>query len=540
LAINEATNNASLLQLRSTVSTAPLRRAQRRGGGYLSYDTQVKLGFYSGASPLPDDPIGIIPSSVAPAAAGLTFRLNNIVADTVFNGYGLSFMRADGTSLPAAVFSNIVPTGMDDQPLIVLWQQTSAGPTWLAYKKMQPYIYPIPPDVFDDVLGTWIPNNGFWQLDNTGGRNASPAWHYVDDSTNATRLETPPISLNNPAPLNPMCDGAPIITLSFWCRELIELSRSTFRDALISYNGGAFSQFAPTLRREENGWYLYTYDLSSHAGQSIRMQFAVAPSPGPRVQWDIDDVQILYETCPWPVRDSTLMVRLREAAVVQFDNGQPREIRQGDWIYGETSGTRARVLQPPIVTSGDWSTSSPAAGTLLLDNLSVNPAGFQTNENLLVVGATGGGGARVVSYDNVTDRKVNVIKVFYASAAGSGAASNDPLDPDTLPYPRREATAPYRWPPDENEVWEATQDYYRLVQWDGINSVAGLSYIAGSGDTVIRSYDPDLQSPPLSQQVFTELGLHAYGDGADNVYFDDFGLRLFLGTSSLFDTVLQQ
>ncbi|MBI5895064.1 MAG: hypothetical protein HZB24_03310, partial [Desulfobacterales bacterium] len=267
------------------------------------------------------------------------------------------------------------------------------------------------------------------------------------------------------------------------------------------------------------------------------------------VQWDIDDFKVFYEHCRWPVQDSTLLVRLREAAVVRFGNGQPREISQGEWVYGETSGTRGRVLQPPLVTSGNWSASTPAAGTLLLDNLSVNPAGFQANENLLVVGGAGGIGARVVSYSDATDRKVNIIKVFYASEDGSGAANDDPLDPDILPYPRRGTTDPYRWPPEEDENWTAEEDYFRLVQWDEINdaNVSGLDTLSFIDDdnrtvenAVIGSYHEDLQSPDLNDAAFTELGLHGYGDVSNQLYFDDFGLRLFFGTSALFDTVLQQ
>lgn len=546
LAITEASNNASLLQLRGAVTEAPLRRARRRSGGYLSYDAQVKLGFYSGGSPLSDAPIGIIPESVTPVVAGLTFRLNTATSDTAYNGYGLSFVRADDTSLPADYFSNIVPAGMNDQPLMVLWQQTGDGITWLAYKELQPYIYPDPPDRFDDVMGAWIPTNASWVIDNSG-RGGSQTWHYVDNDI-ATTLQSPMISLSDPSPSNPICDGAPEITLTFWCRERARLSDSPFREAYISYNNGPFSPFTPTRGTIRDGWYPYTYDLSSHSGQTIRIQLTVSPSPGFSIQWDIDDVNVLYERCPWPVQNSSLLVRLREAAVVPFDQGGPQPIRQGDWIYGATSGTRGRVLQPPLLTNTNWG-ANIAAGTLLLNRLSVNPSGFQANEDLLVVGRTGGISARVTSYDNTTDRKVNIIKVFYANQGGSGAANGDPLDPDTLPYPRRADADPFRWPPDEDENWTTAEDYFRLVQWDVINPDNGLDLQALTyrdddnrtvENAVLRSYDPDLQSPPLGLPVSTELGLHAYGEGADNVYFDDFGLRLFFGTSSLFDTVLQQ
>jgi type II secretory pathway pseudopilin PulG len=540
LTITDATNAASLLQLDSAKSTAPLRKAIRRGGGYLSYDAQVKLGFLSEgtALPLPDAPVGIIPGAVAPVAAGLSFRLNNgteaIASDTAYNGYGISFLRAQDTSLPLALFSRIVPAGLNDQPLMVLWQQTSGGINWLAYKKMQPTIYPD---------GTWIQSN--WRYDNTG-RDASPCWHYVDNNNDAM-LTSPLISLNDPEASAPMCDGAPIITLAFWSREIHQNQlRRTF---IISDGGTTIEQFTANRGDPENGWYPYTFNLSGRAGQTVQIRFTVSDSSSfVNLEWHIDDLQILYEHCRWPVQNATLLVRLREAAVVPFDQGGPEPIRQGDWIYGETSGTRGRVLQPPLLTNTDWGANT-AAGTLLLNNLSVNPSGFQANEDLLVVGRTGGTGARVASYSDATDRKVNTIKVFYASQGGSGAANGDTLDPDTLPYPRRQDADPFRWPPDEDENWTTAEDYFRLVQWDAINgdpalNLDALTYIDDDNRTVenalLRSYDPDLQSPPLGQPVPAELGLHAYGEGADNVYFDDFGLRLFFGTSSLFDTVLQQ
>ncbi|MFZ1985425.1 MAG: hypothetical protein WAU91_13490, partial [Desulfatitalea sp.] len=170
---------------------------------------------------------------------------------------------------------------------------------------------------------------------------------------------------------------------------------------------------------------------------------------------------------------------------------------------------------------------------------------------LWVVGRTSGIGARVVAYDNTTDSKVNIIKTYYAKATGIDSGNRDPMDPVAYNYPRLGATDPMRWPPDEDDNWTTAQDYFRLVQWDAVNTtnVSGLHSLSFRDaddnlieDAIIRSYHTDLQSPPLGQPAVTELGLHAYGAGADNVYYDDFGLRLLFspGSLSLFDTVLQQ
>jgi hypothetical protein len=554
LAITRADNQTSLVKLDSTVSGAALNRGRRGSGGYLSYDAQVKVGFYTGnpvATPLADAPIGIIPSAVTPVGAGLNFRLSNATSNTNYNGYGLSFVRGDATLPPGNV-----PAGLEDQPLIVLWQQTDNGATrsWLAYKQLQPRLYPVLPDKFDDVISTWTQTNARWNIDNTG-RDGSPTWHY--SSTGGATLQSPVITLSSPVAPSPMCDGAPTITLTFWARENIDLLVSPYREARISYNGGFFGEFTPIKTTiVENGWSLYTYDLSSHTGQTIQIQFFVSSSGSFPVEWRIDDVQIYYQSCQWPVQNSTLLVRLKEATVVRFTNGGPQEILKGDRVYGQTSGTIGVVIQPPLRESGDWGTSS-AAGTLLLNNVSVNTTGFQTGEDLRVVGRTSGIGAVVASDPNVScpqnngNCKVNIIKAFFASQAGSGTPSGDPMDPDTRPYPRRAPGERLSWPPDEDDNWTTAEDYFRLVKWDAVNSanVVGLhslSFRDGAGnlieDAVIHSYHTDLQSPPLGQPAVTELGLHAYGAGADNVYYDDFGLRLLFspGSLSLFNAALQQ
>ncbi len=545
LAITASVNNASLLQLSSVVTEAPLRRARRRSGGYLSYDAQVKLGFYSGASSLSDDPIGIIPESVSPVAAGLTFRLNNATSDTAYSGYGLSFMRADGTSLPSDYFSNIVPAGMNDQPLMVLWQQTGAGTAreWIAYKRLEQNLYQ---ENFDLGIGGWSlvteaplrPN--LWQRLTEGGRitesypSGSPSLNFGDPDGVSFFEQGGIIS-----PAIQLCDDTPKILLLFWSRDSNSTSRREVR--VIADDGSYVSQDVA----QSSDWTLNTVDITSLSGREIQIRFYRSNNTGAYSGWFVDEVQIL---CQWPVQNSTLLVRLREAAVVEFSHGGPQEILQGDWVYGETSGTRGRVLQPPLLTDTGWNANT-AAGTLLLNRLSVNASGFQSGENLLVVGRTGGITAQVDAFDNDTERKVNIIKTYYARASGSDAGNTDPLDPVAHTYPRRGENDPFRWPPYEDDNWTAEEDYFRLVQWDAINddNVTGLEEITFIDDdnrtvenAVIRSYDTDLQSPPLGLPISTELGLHAYGAGADNVYFDDFGLRLFFGTSSLFDTVLQQ
>jgi hypothetical protein len=65
---------------------------------------------------------------------GLSFRIQNPPSGNDVYLYGLSFSRNEGslTDIP----TSLIPPGMTDVPLILLWQRTSSGFDWVAYKTL--------------------------------------------------------------------------------------------------------------------------------------------------------------------------------------------------------------------------------------------------------------------------------------------------------------------------------------------------------------------------------------------------------------------
>ena len=58
---------------------------------------------------------------------------------------------------------------------------------------------------------------------------------------------------------------------------------------------------------------------------------------------------------------------------------------------------------------------------------------------------------------------------------------------------------------------------------------------------MIQSHATDLQSPPYPGRLSGfEIGLHAFGDGALNVYFDDFGIQIDVAQSNTTPNPLQE
>ncbi len=525
--------------------------ASRRGSrGYLSYDTQIKIGFES--SPLPQ--LGYFPEIPVPAAfaAGLSFRLSHTDAG-LFNSneYGLSVLRAN-TSPSAAIPDEILP--VNDQRAIVLWQQTGNGSqrTWLAYKAI-PIEYPLVLQDFSDGDAGWIPTSAMWQyVPASPIGNGSPAWYCNHNSagTNVGILQSP--TAYALLPDYPQT----ILTLRSW----LQADANDIARIRISIDGDIVKELAL------NGmaapvWTSEAFSLSEFAGEIIAIQFYFERAGGINAAlqgWYIDDVRIQSQ---WPVQNATLGVRLQEAMVVRFKDGYP-EIKAGSRLYGHSRNTTATVMAPPLLTQGDWSEADRAQGVLLLNRPSVLNAvtAFDANEVLTVIGGSGGR-ALVASYDEADDRKTNIIQAFYAieTGGGSGSGSTDPLDINTRAYPRWGTADTPAWPPfvdgdgnwtDEDGNWTSFEDYFRYIQWDDVNdaNVSGLSSISfitkNQGlvhNTMIRSHQTDLQSPPFPGTLSEfEIGLHAFGDGALNVYFDDFGIKLDVAQNNTIPNPLQQ
>lgn len=548
-----------------------LNASTRASRGFLSYDIQVKTGFEN--TPVPD--LGFTPpASSVPTyfAAGLFFRLSNADAGLFSsNGYGISFIRSNsGVSSPTVDGIPDDISVLTDRKTIVLWQQTGDGSdrTWLAYKEMVDLLFNEDTEDSGNDQFSEIESINLWDTEE-GGRQRSGSsrnWYYGLNSTHTYNLfgfrHFGTIQSN----LIVIPDGYSKVTLKFWGWHETEPQRSGFglndfdrkSVIIVDDDGDTLSTHIIGTEAAPGDWYQEEIDMSSYAGQSIRIRFHFDTIDGANNDyegWYIDDVQVIAE---WPVDDSTLAVGIQEALVVRFNNGFPK-IREGDKIFGNSRGTIGVVMAPPILTSGDWTSTSPAQGTLLLNRTSVTTAedAFVNSEQLTVIGGTGS--ADVIGYNEPRDRKANIIKVYFASSDGIGTANTDPTDLNTRGYARLGVSDSPHWPPFVNAegnwfvddgLFTASEDYFRLIEWDAVNTgaVSGLSTLQFRtndqgviSNSIIQSHHDQLQSPNfpgiLSQ---AEIGLHAFGDGARNVFFDDFGIRIDVSENDTIPTPLQQ
>jgi len=530
--ITRADDDSSLVELKSSVTEDIFNAYRRSTGGYMSYDAQVKVGF----SPLPDSPY-LIPAYVA---AGLSFRLNTVTSNSNYNGYGLSFLRGY-SGMGDRIPNDIVP--INDQPLIVLWYQSDVGANrqWIAYKNLQSLFYE---ENFDSgTLNGWtrVPeaSENLWYLYSGFGYPSQPALRFgpITDTIQNGSIQSPDIVL--------ACSDSAEISLTFRSWENFDASDvQELRIYDVDESTRTSQSFSKSSRISD--FWLASADLTSFAGHTIRIEFYFDKNSSDAFDfgWIVDDIRI---TCQWPAHDSTLAVRLQEAAKVSFDQGGTEPFEMGDRVYGLTSGAMGTVISPPMLSDADWAGTN-AVGTLLLNNIS-NSTQFQSNERIVTVGH-GSRSARVYGYNAATDSQTNIIKAYYASETGNPPGNSDPLDAHTLAYPRRSSGESLEWFAEEGGNWTADQDYFRLIQWDAVNSgdVANLASIPdlfggtiATDNVVLSHYHPDLQTPPTSSALgLPELGLHAYGTGTTNIYYDDFGFKLVFPPTGLYPTPLQQ
>jgi type II secretory pathway pseudopilin PulG len=578
-AISQGDDQGSLIQFNPSseqASQIDFDLARRATRGYLAYEAQIKIGYEETPRPaLSYAPYRPIPAHVA---AGLSFRLSgtdtgDATSADLFesNGYGISFLRGNDT-LDSGIPNEIIP--LPDTRMMVLWQQTANGAhrNWLAYKEL-----PVAVDWSDDFEGAsawekepqldpanlWNPvsrpdfpysGSGAWHF----GREVAPGvFTYQPENADLTPrggLQSDPLTL---------CD-APQVTLTFmsWHRTEDAQPARDRKQVRILVDGAERSNSIITRDGDETYWFREHIDVTEFSGQTIQVLFhfdAVDNEQNDFAGWMIDDVEVLCEE--WPLNNATLAVRLQEAMVVHFTDGHA-EIRQGDRILGGLRRTMGTVMGAPILSNGSWGGTPAASGALLLNRTEVVSTGdaFEAGEAIHVIGATGE--AVVESWDEAADRKANVIQLFYANANGFGDGDTDPMNPITRPYGRLgidpELTE-LQWPPeldgagswtDGDGNWTATEDYFRLVQWDALNdaNVTDLKAIeffdAANGqvdNAIVQSHNDTLQTPDFpSLYEEPELGLHAFGDGSENVFFDDFGIRLNVAIDDVLLAPLQQ
>lgn len=517
------TPKASLIRFDPSEANIDLEASYRYGDPYfLSYDAQVKVGF--DASPTPDYGFDPVPIPVY-YAAGLLFRLDNNN-----NSYGLSFLRGSSSTFPTPdnIDDGMVP--QDKKSLIVLWQQTDSGATtkWLAYKDINVFFT----DTIERGENGWT-STGLWHQSARKPYSPTTSWYYGQEASgnyntgarNVGSLTSPGISLCqavNPVltfrswyqtePDNLILTPPPsgINEANYYDRKHVEIST----DDGNSWNP-LFTLTFPT--NQMNTWEQITIPLSAYSGQTIKIRFRFdtidAVSNGFE-GWYVDDI-IVSGTSSFPLNEATLMVRVREAASVSFTGGGPVAIEDGDIVVGQTSGGRGTVFGASIHVSGSWG-GNTAAGTLLLRNTSGT---FGAGEQINVIGS-----AATAQVDGYSARD-NYIRAYYGDQTGCGTPNSDPLDSRRGAIPR----GTIYWPPDEVAGWDAAGDYFTLVQWDAVNTGVTLISSKSERNAIVR--DNTLTSPSSGPLLQPELGLHAFGKGAANTYFDDFGVQADIGTS---------
>jgi hypothetical protein len=521
---------ASLIAFKPSADTIDLAAAYRYGNpNFLSYDAQVKIGFVD-TDPDPDH--GYEPAEPIPLyyVAGLNFRL-----DDDLNSYGLSFLRGSNSTSPTPdnIDDDLIP--VDQTVMLVLWQQIDDGatPNWIAYKDMSSARNYFSDNV-ESGAGGWTAT-GLWHISTRRAYRGTYAWYYgretdwdYDAGDNSGTLTSPEINLchiSNPE-------------LRF--RSWYETEFSNIYDVkyVDIYDGEAWNNGVYQITRDHpmRSYDLITVDLSAYVDKTIQVRFRFDTIDNwfnDDEGWHIDNIRV-RGAFDFPVIDSTLMVRVKEAASLKFRNGTVG-ISEGDVVTGATTGAFATVAEPPHIQSGSWG-GGDARGTLLLRNRSGT---FEDRigqaEDLKVNGVTVG----KVSVDTFYERS-NFIRAYYGDATGCGTPDGDPFDDERSAHARG---GTIHWPPDTVAGWAAGQDHFTLVQWDQLNPSVTSSELVRSGaepDAVIRSDESVLLSPDTGIFGKPELGLHTFGKGSLNTYFDDFAVQSDIIPHSGYLPVIQQ
>lgn len=516
---------ASLIAFNWASTAINLATARDFAGGYVSYDSQVKVGFEADPYPVQGYyPVVPIPSYYV---AGISFRLDNNS-----NSYGLSFMRGDNSL--ATPYDNIpneiVPDAQNGKTSIVLWRQTDSGNTrtWLAYKDISSRNFADDAESGEDGWTVETSDEiSQWHITENRSQSASHAWYYGregtwDFDTGARTygyLISPDINL---------C-GFSDAKVSFWSwheTEPFDPANPTFVNIYdvkfidISTNGGTTWTALFQLTHPENPMGVWEYievPLTSYVGQTIkiRFRFDTGNSLNNTYEgWYVDDILISGDF-QFPVNEATLMVRITEAATVSFSSGGTTAIEEGD-IVRQSNGATGTVIGAPILSSGSWA-GDDAAGIILLNNLPRDSEGSITTPFVAGALSVAGKGTDLATVTAFRERD-NYIRTYYTDTNGCGMPNDDPLDYEK----RANARGAVNWPPDNVDGWSAENDYFTLIQWDAFNTGVDTITSVSEPNAIIRN---DTLTTPTPYEQPPELGLHTFGHGSTNVFFDDFALQ---------------
>ena len=517
----------SLATLDWTDTPVDLERIYNSSDNFLSYDIQTKIGFV-GTTPDPD--WGYDPEAPYPKyyAAGLTFRLDNN-----FNAYGVTLLRGN-VSLPSPydnLNNNLVPK--DDLHALVLWQWTGDGTTknWIAYKQIGDLQH-FAEDVESGENG-WQAT-GLWNMDTYRSHSSDYAWYYGDPAnrnygtggTTSGTLTSPTIDLGT-------CDYGRFY-LRFWSWHETEIQNPNSWDIktveISTYEDDAWSEWAELYRLPayptSSDWQPIEADLSTYSGKVIRIRFNFDSKDALYNEfegWYVDDIQVLAD---FPIDKATIAVRLRESAAIEFSDGGPDAINDGDRLQ-TTGGASAVAYGPTIVTSGTWAAGT-AEGIIPVRKV---VGTFQTGQRLQFVGAS-----EVATIQGFSARENHII-TYLGSQAGCGTASSNRFDNEKHANPRGQAEL--NWPPAEGQPWSAQMDYFTQIRWDALNPAVTSAELLN--DTIIRSNEAVLLTLANGlDRSRPEIGLISMGKGAENVYFDDFGLTALAYDPLDIDVAIQE
>ncbi len=494
--VGSGTDEGSLIGFDWSTSNLDLSLAHLLAGGFLSYDAQVKVGC---------DPA--VPATYMP---GITFRWPGGAND---GSYGVSFLQGDYIGTGAVndkIPDDLVPPALEDDLGIVLWQYKPGGTPewqWLAYNTLIPLEL-----FFDDIEcneGGWQ-KTGWWAQTTNDSHSPDTCWtdspsgnSIPFSSTAITSEEIETSGLNN-------------VTLSFWHKHDFVFD---FGKIYILNDGGLCDPEPLVIYMgSSGGWVKREVDISlCLPSENIQIRFYLTAGLFTGDGWYIDDVLVYSNDFPITINEATLLVRVEEASTVSFTAG-PNPIEDGDLISQNSSGASGIVSKAPVFDSVD-SWTDGATGIIIVNKLD---GVFAAGEALTVNGTA--------SSTNVTDFRLrdNYIKVYHSDTVGAGTPNDNPLDHEKGSISR----GTLKWPPDNPDDTEPTNDFFRLVQWEMNCDLDPTDYgdlaIFGAGNelnTIIRTntYTTD----PSATFTDTEVGLHTFGTGvfSTNIFFDDFGIQ---------------
>lgn len=223
---------------------------------------------------------------------------------------------------------------------------------------------------------------------------------------------------------------------------------------------------------------------------------------------------LAYKELPtnFPVNLGTLMVRITEAATIPFTivDGTTA-IEKGDVVVKvDTEAEIGTVIESPILETESW--TSGTSGIIALNgNIST---GDVVDGDRLYVAGKGSTGLVTVRGTELLSPRANLIRAYYTEIDDNGTPSAYYLDDERYGNGRGEV----HWPPDDVSEWSKENDYFTLVQWDYHTGAQSISSFREPNAIIWTDTLTSLTAVP-------EMGLHTFGHGSTNVFFDDFAIQ---------------